>query len=81
MVLTPHDSQTPIAAATALDHNPDYRVVSSALVVLENQLQQALLDTETLETAKDEALKDPLAFIQQLKANKGLPSLPRLQNV
>ncbi|KAJ1971252.1 hypothetical protein H4R35_005372 [Dimargaris xerosporica] len=81
MVLTPHDSQTPIAAATALDHNPDYRVVSSALVMLENQLQQALLDTETLKAAKDEALKDPLAFIQQLKANKGLPSLPRLQNV
>ncbi|KAJ1980992.1 hypothetical protein H4R34_002243 [Dimargaris verticillata] len=81
MTSTSKGSQTPIAPATTLDHNPDYRVVSSALVVLENQLQQALLDTEVLKAAKDEALKDPLAFVQQLKANKGLPSLPRLQNV
>lgn len=45
-----------------------YQIVSSTLTVLRNQLLQAEDDLERLMKLKEEALQDPVTFVEKLLA-------------
>ncbi|KAJ1994161.1 hypothetical protein H4R33_000392 [Dimargaris cristalligena] len=55
-------------------------LLTSALAVLENQLQRAQFDLAQLRQAKEDALLNPLEFVEQLKS-KRLAPLPGLQRI
>lgn len=63
-----------------LKENEDYQKLMTALVKLEAQKIQAIKDLETLSRVKEEALANPLSFIQLLQEGT-LPPLPRPQEI
>ncbi|XP_028987355.1 ZZ-type zinc finger-containing protein 3 isoform X1 [Betta splendens] len=64
----------------ALKHNKDYQRLLQTIGVLEAQRTQAILDLETLARNQQEALTDPIDFVEQLqkRVNLGLPCPQRV---
>lgn len=62
------------------DTNPDTIALKSAITVLQLQRQRATADIQRLSRAKEEAVGDPEAFIQDLVAGKVNSSDPRRTN-
>ncbi|KAF5016789.1 hypothetical protein F66182_11414, partial [Fusarium sp. NRRL 66182] len=52
------------------DSNPDVIALKSAISILQIQRQRATADIQALSRAKDEAVQDPEAFINDLVAGK-----------
>jgi hypothetical protein len=75
-----HNSQTTHTPETAItapppepidfDSNPDVLALKSAIAVLQIQKRKAMADMVTLDRAKREALEDPEAFVQDLRAGR-----------
>ncbi|CAH1787838.1 unnamed protein product [Owenia fusiformis] len=59
----------------ALKDNADYRRLLRNISLLESQRQQSIKDLDRIIDIKEEALKDPIEFVQKLqrKADVGLP--------
>ncbi|KAH9489697.1 ZZ-type zinc finger-containing protein 3 [Bulinus truncatus] len=64
----------------ALKENPDYRTLLHTISLLEAQRQQAAQDIEVLYRVQEEALNDPLSFVQQLQKGKDV-GLPKMQKI
>lgn len=67
----------------ALKENPDYRNLLLTIAVLEAQRQQAAQDIEVLYKAQDEALADPIEFVEKLQQGKdfGFPKAQKLASL
>ena len=52
----------------SLDENPDAIALRAAISILQMQRQQTLRDIRNLDRMKQEAMKDPKAFVDDLKA-------------
>jgi len=70
----------------ALKENADYRSLLHSITLLESLRQQAAQDIDTLYKAQDEALADPLKFVERLQKgeNLGLPvpiKIPELPEI
>ncbi|XP_064485252.1 ZZ-type zinc finger-containing protein 3-like [Ornithodoros turicata] len=70
----------------ALRGNTDYRNVLKTLAVLEAQRVQVILDIEKLMEIRDEALQDPVRFVERLqkKEDIGIPipqTVPQLPSI
>ncbi|KNC96511.1 uncharacterized protein SPPG_08100 [Spizellomyces punctatus DAOM BR117] len=63
-----------------LEKNEDYQLLLSTLTVLRNQLTQAEEDLTKLINMKEEALQDPLSFVEKLMS-KNLDTIPKPQRV
>jgi len=64
----------------ALRGNPDYLAVLQTLAVLEAQKVQAVKDLESLQVARNNAVKDPLTLISKLQNGEDL-KLPGQQKI
>ncbi|XP_013089209.2 ZZ-type zinc finger-containing protein 3-like isoform X1 [Biomphalaria glabrata] len=64
----------------ALKENPDYHNLLHTIALLEAQRQQAAQDIEVLYKVQEEALTDPLAFVQQLQKGTEL-NWPKMQQI
>lgn len=64
----------------ALKVNPDYRLLLQTLVALEAQRKQAVKDYENLIKLRDEALAEPIKFVEKLQNNESL-GIPARQNI
>lgn len=64
----------------ALKENADYHNLLHTIALLEAQRQQAARDIESLYQAQDEAIADPLRFVEKLQQGKDL-CFPRAQKV
>ncbi|XP_069497770.1 ZZ-type zinc finger-containing protein 3 isoform X2 [Ambystoma mexicanum] len=64
----------------ALKHNKDYQRLLQTIAVLEAQRTQAVQDLENLGRHQNEALKDPIRFVERLqkKVDIGLPCPQRV---
>lgn len=64
----------------ALKHNKDYQRLLQTIAVLESQRIQAVQDLESLSRHQNEALKDPIGFVESLqkKVDLGLPCPQRV---
>ncbi|KAJ3380164.1 ZZ-type zinc finger-containing protein 3 [Lobulomyces angularis] len=60
--------------------NENYKLIMSAITVLQNQLNIARSNLETLEKMKQEALNNPYEFVQQIKFKRYKPT-PKLQKI
>ncbi|KAF5288261.1 hypothetical protein FQA39_LY04029 [Lamprigera yunnana] len=67
----------------ALKGNKDYSEVLKTIFILDSQRAKAIKDYDTVVELQNEALKDPLAFIEQLRGSKeiGVPELQIIADV
>lgn len=70
----------------ALRVNSDYRNVLKTLALLEAQRMQVVLDIEKLMEIRDEAMQDPIRFVERIqkKEDLGIPmpqTVPQLPNI
>ncbi|XP_078606322.1 ZZ-type zinc finger-containing protein 3-like isoform X1 [Branchiostoma floridae x Branchiostoma japonicum] len=63
----------------ALKDNKEYHLMLKTLVMLEAQRSQAVQDIDRLAVKEEEALKDPIDFVEKLQCNA--VSLPRSQSI
>lgn len=64
----------------ALKANGDYKNLLEAVVVLEAQRRRAINDLDKLLECQEEALADPIAFVEKLQRKENL-NLPKSQNI
>ncbi|KAJ3160890.1 ZZ-type zinc finger-containing protein 3 [Geranomyces michiganensis] len=71
---------SPTPEQELLDKNEDYQLIASTLGVLRNQLQQAELDLNRLAQLRQEALDDPVLFVDKLRT-RTYDRVPKPQRV
>ncbi|KAJ3092214.1 ZZ-type zinc finger-containing protein 3 [Quaeritorhiza haematococci] len=64
-----------------LETNEDYQLVQSALKVLKRQLDRAQEDLRILQARREEALKNPVEFVQNIISKKNGEKLPTMQQI
>lgn len=72
---------TASASSLAVENNPDYIALTSALSLLLNQRKVACNDLVHLKKLKTNALNDPERFLSDLRRTGRLPNVPKMQRI